>query len=106
MHAALDNKEKSNIIWSFEQIYLSLLQQDKLNAMSTPAKNIIEYVTVVISAFGKQFSLSNAAAYRYMKRYSGLDYLIKDYEGIHTLSIEDAIDFVSTICKRHGGALS
>jgi len=74
--------------------------------MSSKTNDIIEYVVVIISCFAKRFSLSNADAYAYMKTHMGLDYLIKDYDGIHTQSVDDAVDFAATICRRFGGTLA
>ncbi len=68
--------------------------------------NIVEYLVCVIGAFARQFSLTNAKAYEYLRRYKGLDFLTKHYGVEHTQSIEDAVDDITLICKRHGGALS
>ena len=42
---------------------------------------------------------------RYLKDYSGLAFLDKCYEAEHQLSISDAVDDLSVICHRNGGAL-
>ena len=73
--------------------------------MSKEQSNIIEYLTCVIGAFARQFSLTNANAYRYLRQYKGLDFLIRHYTVEHTQSIEDAVEDITLICNRHGGAL-
>ena len=67
--------------------------------------NMIEYLLCVIGAFAGQFMLTNASAYRYLRDYKGLDFLVRHYEIEHTQSIEDAVEDITAICHRHGGAL-
>ena len=74
-------------------------------AMSKEQTNIIEYLVCVIGAFARQFSLTNAKAYQYLRQYKGLDFLTKHYGVEHTQSIEDAVEDIAIICNRHGGAL-
>ena len=74
--------------------------------MSKEQANIIEYLVCVIGAFARQFSLTNAKAYQYLRQYKGIDFLTKHYGAEHTLSIEDAVEDIATICNRHGGALA
>ena len=74
--------------------------------MSKEQANVIEYLVCVIGAFARQFSLTNAQAYKYLRRYEGLAFLMKHYGVEHTLSIEDAVEDIAIICNRHGGALT
>lgn len=41
--------------------------------MSKEQANIIEYLVCVIGAFARQFSLTNAKAYQYLRKYKGID---------------------------------
>lgn len=68
--------------------------------------NRIEYVIACVGAFAEQFGLSNAQAYAYLKRYSGIDFLLDYYSAEHTLSIEDAVADLQTLCSREGGRVS
>ncbi|MBR6455700.1 MAG: DUF3791 domain-containing protein [Prevotella sp.] len=74
--------------------------------MSKEQLNIIEYLVCVIGAFAKNFSLTNAKAYQYLREFKGLDFLTKHYEVEHTLSVEDAVEDIAVVCRRHGGALA
>ncbi|MBP3214430.1 MAG: DUF3791 domain-containing protein [Bacteroidaceae bacterium] len=74
--------------------------------MKKEQSNIIAYLVCVIGAFAQQFALTNAKAYQYLRKYQGLDFLTKHYEAEHTLSIEDAVEDITLICHRHGGALT
>ena len=49
--------------------------------------NKIEYVICCVSAFASRFNLSNAQAYAYLRRFTGIDFLLDCYAAEHTLSI-------------------
>ncbi|MBP3535769.1 MAG: DUF3791 domain-containing protein, partial [Muribaculaceae bacterium] len=51
------------------------------------------------------FLLSNAQAYAYLRRFTGIDFLIDCYEAEHTLSIDDAVSDLQAICRRNGGRI-
>lgn len=74
--------------------------------MSKEQSNIIEYIICVIGSFARQFSLTNAKAYEHLRKYKGLEFLTKHYGIEHTQSIEDAVEDITIICNRYGGALS
>ncbi len=38
-----------------------------------------------------------------MKEYKGLEFLDECYEAEHTLSLDDAVEELTIICKRNGG---
>ncbi|MCD8147256.1 MAG: DUF3791 domain-containing protein [Clostridiales bacterium] len=44
-------------------------------------------------------------AYSYLRQYKGIDYLREFYDVEHTLSFDDAIDDLTVICCRNGGAM-
>lgn len=73
--------------------------------MSNEQSTIVEYLVCVIGAFARQFSLTNAKAYRYLRNYKGLEFLTRHYGAEHTLSIDDAVEDCTVICNRHGGVL-
>lgn len=74
--------------------------------MTREMSNIIEYLVCCIGAFANKYALTNAKAYQYLHAFKGLDFLIKCYDVEHTFSIEDAVEDIAVICRRHGGALS
>jgi hypothetical protein len=67
--------------------------------------NKIEYIVCCVGAFAERFNLTNAQAYAYMRRFNGVDFLLECYDAEHTLSIDDAVEDVQTICFRNGGKL-
>ncbi len=77
-----------------------------MNEVDRNTSNRIEYLVACISEFAKRFRIKTQAAYVYLSRFKGLDYLNRHYEAIHTLSIDDAVDDLVLICARNGGGLT
>lgn len=73
--------------------------------MERDTQNRITYIIYCVSAFANRYGLSNKQAYSYLNRFKGLNFLDECYEAEHQLSISDAIDDLSVICHRNGGAL-
>ena len=67
--------------------------------------NRIEYVVACVGAFAQRFNLSNMQAYAYLRRFTGIDFLLDCYAAEHTLSIDDALSDLQVICQREGGKI-
>lgn len=67
--------------------------------------NRIEYIVACVSEFAARFGLPTAQAYAYLRRFSGIDFLIECYEAEHTLSIDNAVEDLQILCLRNGGQL-
>lgn len=65
----------------------------------------IEYVVACVGAFAQRYKLSNMQAYAYLRRFTGIDFLLDCYAAEHTLSIEDAVSDLRLICQRKGGRI-
>nr|WP_298550449.1 DUF3791 domain-containing protein [uncultured Parabacteroides sp.] len=68
-------------------------------------KNKVIYIDYCISAFADKYDLTNKQAYAYLSRFKGLEFLDECYEAEHLLSIQDAVDDLTQICKSNGGAI-
>ncbi len=68
--------------------------------------NRIEYVVCCVGAFAERFNLTNAQAYAYLRRFTGIDFLLDCYAAEHTLSIDDAVDDLVHVCIQKGGRIS
>ncbi len=44
----------------------------------------IEYVVACVGAFAQQYQLSNMQAYAYLRRFTGIDFLLDCYAAEHT----------------------
>lgn len=65
----------------------------------------IDYIVACVGAFAQRFNLSNSQAYSYLRRYTGIDFLLDCYAAEHTLSIDDAVSDLQVICQREGGKI-
>lgn len=67
--------------------------------------NRIEYVVACVGAFAQRHNLSNMQAYAYLRRFSGINFLLDCYAAEHTLSIDDTVSDLQVICQREGGKI-
>jgi hypothetical protein len=44
-------------------------------------------------------------AYAYLRKFSGIDFLLNCYEAEHTLSIDDAVTDLQQVCTNNGGQI-
>lgn len=65
----------------------------------------IEYVIACVGAFAQKYKLSNTQAYAYLRRFTGIDFLLDCYAAEHTLSIDDTVSNLQVICSREGGKI-
>lgn len=68
-------------------------------------QNRMTYFIYCINAFADRYKLTPKQAFVYLRRYKGMSFLEECYEAEHQLSIGDAVDDLSIICRRNGGAL-
>ncbi len=68
-------------------------------------KNRIDYIVACVSEFAERFNLSTRQAYAYLRSFSGIELLIKHYDTMHTLSIDDTVDDLQIACYNRGGRI-
>lgn len=73
--------------------------------MDKQLQNRVTYMIYCINAFAERYRLSAKQAFAYLQRFKGLTFLDECYEAEHQLSLSDAVDDLSIICKRNGGVL-
>ena len=66
----------------------------------------IPYTNACIRTFAQKHNLSTKAAFRYLMRFKGIAFLDEFYDVEHLLSIHDAVNDLTLICKKNGGKLS
>ncbi len=71
--------------------------------MSKQEIKILNYIVICISEFAKQKNISRKQAYNYLKEYKGLEFLKECYEAEHTVSLNDAVEDLTEVCKGNGG---
>ena len=65
----------------------------------------IRYINMCIVEFGKKFGMPASISYNYLKEHKALNFLDECYAAEHTLSLDDALDDIQTISRRHGGTI-
>lgn len=68
-------------------------------------QNRVTYMIYCINAFADRYHLTAKQAFAYLMRFKGIAFLDECYEAEHQLSLEDAVNDLSIICKRNGGGL-
>ena len=71
----------------------------------TSIKRLYYYV-MCVSAFSMSKNLDQKDAYNYLEKYKGIDFLDECYDAEHCLSIDNAVDDLTVICKNNGGSVS
>jgi hypothetical protein len=65
----------------------------------------IYYYTMCVSAFSNRKGLEKREAFNYLYQHSGIEFLVDCYEAEHSLSLDDAIDDLTLVCKNNGGTI-
>ena len=67
-------------------------------------KRLLYYI-MCVSAFAGIKKISQKEAYNYLEEYKGIDFLEECYDAEHLLSMEDAVDDLTAVCKSNGGII-
>jgi len=63
----------------------------------------MEFFVACVGEFAQAFGLSTQAAFDYLDKHRGIDFLCKCYEAEHLVSFRDAVSDLSSVCRRNGG---
>ena len=66
----------------------------------------IQYYVLCVSTFAEQKGISYTEAYNYLDEHKGIDFLVDCYDAEHTLSLNNAVDDLTLVCKNNGGAIT
>ena len=66
-------------------------------------KKKINYTVVCVNEFASKFHITAKDAFMYLYEYKGIEFIKENYDIEHTLSIEDAIEDLTLICRNNGG---
>lgn len=67
-------------------------------------KNKIDYTVVCVNEFAKRFHIASKDAFFYLYNHKGIEFIKTHYDIEHTLSLDDAVDDLTLICRKNGGA--
>lgn len=65
----------------------------------------INYVVVCVNEFAAKKSIDEKTSFEYLDENGGIEFLDENYDIEHTLSLEDAVEDMELICRKHGGRL-
>lgn len=66
---------------------------------------MIDYTLIAIYEFASRYHMDKVVATNYLKKYGGLDFLIECFEAEHTLSFDDWVDDMTTVCRQNGATI-
>lgn len=69
--------------------------------MSKQDRNIINYLVVCVNDFADRHGYTLAESFDYLSKYKGLEFLEDCYDAEHTLSLDDALDDIESVCKKN-----
>ena len=67
--------------------------------------NILNYIVVCINEFAERYNLNTRDSYVYLSQNKGIDFLKEFYDVEHTLSFDDVVSDLTSICRKNGGAI-
>lgn len=73
--------------------------------MSVLERKIINYIVVCINEFALSKNLTEQEAFRYLYANKGIEFLTENYDIEHTLSLQDAVNDLSIVCRNNGGMI-
>jgi len=65
----------------------------------------ISFVSFIIPEFASGYKMNTQAAYFYLKKYGGMDYLNEHWWALHTDNPYWAIRSLAKVCRNNGGSL-
>lgn len=67
--------------------------------------NILDYIVVCISEFASRYGIHMRDAYIYLSQNKGIEFLKDFYDVEHTLSFDDVMDDLTSVCQKNGGTI-
>ena len=68
-------------------------------------KDKIDYIIMLIAEFAKRNNMTQQQAYSYISQFKGIDLCDRHYGIMHTLSLDDNLDSLSSYCRKNGGTI-
>jgi len=73
--------------------------------MSEVNRNRIHYYVLCVGAFARAKEISNVDAFNYLFAHKGIEFLIECYDAEHMLSLNNAVEDLTIVCKTNGGQI-
>jgi hypothetical protein len=72
-------------------------------ALDKQTSDKVNFISFIIPAFAEAYKMPVAAAYQYLKKYGGLDFLYRHWWALHTDNDIWAIHDIYDVCRKNGG---
>jgi len=66
----------------------------------------IQYYVMCVSAFSNIKGMNKQDAFNYLYNHHGIEFLVDCYDAEHTLSLDNAVDDLTMVCKNNGGTIA
>jgi hypothetical protein len=97
-------KVKNKIITTFASDLKYLFKMDKTTKiLDKDTRDEISFISFIIPEFALAYKMNVQQAYRYLKKYGGLDYLYENWWALHTDNPFWAVRDMYEICRKNGG---
>lgn len=63
----------------------------------------VSFISFIIPEFARSYKMNKQAAYLYLKKYGGLNYLLENWWALHTDNPFWAVRDMYEICRQNGG---
>jgi hypothetical protein len=73
------------------------------NTLDNETKNKIGFVTFIIEEFAVSYKMNRQEAYRYLKKYGGIDYIFECWWALHIDNPFWAVRDIYKVCRNNGG---
>ncbi len=71
----------------------------------TETRKRINYTVACVSEFAGTYGITPKEAFEFLYEYKAIEFLKEHYDIEHTLSFEDAVEDMMTVCRNNGGEL-
>lgn len=71
----------------------------------TETRKRINYTVACVSEFANRYGITPKEAFQFLYKYKAIEFIKEYYDVEHTLSLEEAVEDMATICKNNGGEL-
>ena len=78
----------------------------ELKPKDSVSSDVIHYIVMSLGLFARKYKLTKKEACNYLSHFKVLDFLIRNYEAEHQLSLQECVEDMAAICLRNGGAVS
>ena len=66
-------------------------------------KKRINYTVVCVNEFASRFNIAAKEAFAYLYDHKGIEFIKEHYDIEHTLSLDDAVEDLTMVCRNNGG---